>query len=78
MRFKNESLKKSAAWAVEALRVEGGLGGVIALDNKGNGSQVIPELIAFAYLFYSCHADELARDVSWYYWDGRDTSDSYF
>jgi len=33
----NESLKKAAAHAVEDLRRNGGIGGVIALDNTGNG-----------------------------------------
>ncbi|KAI0344637.1 asparaginase [Trametopsis cervina] len=36
MRYLNESLHKATEHCVEELRKDGGLGGVIALDNKGN------------------------------------------
>lgn len=36
MRYLNESVRKAAKHCVEELRQDGGIGGVIALDNKGN------------------------------------------
>ncbi|KAF7983282.1 hypothetical protein HWV62_22932 [Athelia sp. TMB] len=36
VRLLHEPLHKAAAWAVEDLRKEGGAGGVIAVDNRGN------------------------------------------
>ncbi|KAI0082020.1 asparaginase [Panus rudis PR-1116 ss-1] len=38
MRYKHESVKKAAQHCVEELRQDGGIGGVIALDNKGHGT----------------------------------------
>jgi L-asparaginase / beta-aspartyl-peptidase len=40
MRYKNESLEQASKHCVEALRKDGGLGGVIALDNAGNGESL--------------------------------------
>ena len=37
MKYLHESVHKAAAHCVEELRHDGGDGGVIALDNKGNG-----------------------------------------
>jgi hypothetical protein len=37
MQYLNEPVFKAAQSAVEALRREEGIGGVIALDDKGNG-----------------------------------------
>jgi L-asparaginase / beta-aspartyl-peptidase len=36
MQYLNEPVDKAAKSAVEALRREGGIGGVITLDDKGN------------------------------------------
>lgn len=38
MKFSNISLEKAAVAAVEELRRDGGIGGVIAIDNEGNGA----------------------------------------
>lgn len=37
MQYLNEPLKKSTQFVVDDLRVAGGDGGVIAIDNVGNG-----------------------------------------
>jgi hypothetical protein len=37
MQYLNEPVHKAAQSVVEALRREEGVGGVIALDNQGNG-----------------------------------------
>ena len=37
MRYLNETLDKAANRAIQDLLKEGGIGGVIALDNHGNG-----------------------------------------
>lgn len=37
MKYLGESLKKASLHCVEELRKDEGIGGVIALDNKGNG-----------------------------------------
>jgi beta-aspartyl-peptidase (threonine type) len=37
IRYLGESLEKAAEYAVEELHQHGGIGGVIALDNMGNG-----------------------------------------
>jgi hypothetical protein len=37
MQYLNEPVHKAARSVVEALRREEGIGGVIALDNQGNG-----------------------------------------
>jgi hypothetical protein len=37
MQYLDESVHKAARSVVEALRREDGVGGVIALDNEGNG-----------------------------------------
>jgi len=38
MQYRNESLHKATRWAVNSLKVDGGAGGVIALDSAGNVS----------------------------------------
>ena len=40
MQYLGEPLDKAARWVVEALRKEHGAGGVIALDNEGNGKRL--------------------------------------
>lgn len=37
MKYLHEPLAKAAKYCVEELRHDGGIGGVIALDNQGNG-----------------------------------------
>jgi hypothetical protein len=39
MQYLNEPVHKAARWVVEALRRDEGVGGVIALDNQGNGKR---------------------------------------
>ena len=39
MQYLNEPVHKAARWVVEALRKDEGVGGVIALDNQGNGKR---------------------------------------
>lgn len=39
MQYLDEPVQKAAQSVVEALRREGGVGGVIALDNHGNGTR---------------------------------------
>lgn len=38
MKYLHEPLAKAARHCVEELRRDGGVGGVIALDNQGNGT----------------------------------------
>lgn len=38
VKYLGESLQKATEYAVEELRQHGGIGGVIALDNAGNGT----------------------------------------
>lgn len=40
MQYLGEPLHKAAQWVVGALHKEHGAGGVIALDNEGNGEQL--------------------------------------
>jgi hypothetical protein len=42
MQYLNEPVHKAARWVVEALRRDEGVGGVIALDNQGNGKREVP------------------------------------
>ena len=45
MKYLHEPLEKAAKHCVEELRRDGGVGGVVALDNRGNGMSVInPDL----------------------------------
>jgi beta-aspartyl-peptidase (threonine type) len=37
MQYKGQNLKDAATGVIEDLKQAGGMGGVIALDNKGNG-----------------------------------------
>lgn len=39
MQYLNEPVHEAARWVVEALRKDEGVGGVIALDNQGNGKR---------------------------------------
>ena len=39
MQYLNEPVRKAARWVVEALQKDEGVGGVIALDNQGNGKR---------------------------------------
>ena len=41
VRFGGESLKAASDNCIEELRVDGGLGGVIALDHEGNGKNFV-------------------------------------
>jgi hypothetical protein len=56
---------KAARWVVEALRRDEGVGGVIALDNQGNGKKgtVLTEAETKAYPRDSVNAAELSRYV---------------
>lgn len=38
MKYLNQSVDNASGWTISKLLVEGGLGGVIALDNDGNGA----------------------------------------
>jgi isoaspartyl peptidase/L-asparaginase-like protein (Ntn-hydrolase superfamily) len=68
VRYLNETLDKAANRAVQDLVKDGGIGGVIALDNHGNG-EFVPEgsLQLMKLHFKSVHALELSRHVSWSY-----------
>lgn len=37
MQYFHESIEDATAWAVKELEKQGGIGGIIALDNQGNG-----------------------------------------
>lgn len=70
VRLLHEPLKKAAKHAVDDLRKEGGLGGVIALDRAGNGKAC--NLFLNEWLIEYCirasrsgHATELSGDVPW-------------
>ncbi len=52
VRYEKVSLQKAARDAVEDLRKDGGVGGVIALDNHGNGEQYTNS----AFLSYNAEA----------------------
>ena len=63
MQYLDESVHKAGRTVVEALRREEGAGGVIALDNQGNGECCTPvETTTTAYPQDSGNAAEL----SWY------------
>lgn len=64
MQFGHESMDKAAKACVSELKEAGGLGGVIALDNKGNGEQSPNVMLPiFEQLGCSHDAIELRRDV---------------
>lgn len=62
MQYLDESVHKAARSVVEALRREEGAGGVIALDNKGNG-ECCTQVGAVAHPRDSGNAAELSGDV---------------
>jgi len=62
MQYLGESVHKAARWVVEALRREEGVGGVIALDNKGNG-ECCTAVETMAHPRDSGNAAELSGDV---------------
>jgi len=64
VKYLHEPLESAAKHAVEDLRQNGGTGGVIALDNLGNGAWdcSLPSLVPLPVL-RSRHAVELERDV---------------
>jgi L-asparaginase / beta-aspartyl-peptidase len=45
MQYLDEPVHKAARWVVEALRRDEGIGGVIALDNQGNGKGYLQNLL---------------------------------
>jgi hypothetical protein len=64
MQYLNEPVHKAAQSVVEALRREGGIGGVIALDDEGNGKDPTSMVGAISNERHSCDATELSRYVS--------------
>lgn len=56
MRYLQESVDEAAKHCVEELRQNGGIGGVIALDNEGNGT---PQFIAA----YMRNTDDLCQSL---------------
>jgi beta-aspartyl-peptidase (threonine type) len=77
-RLLSEPLEKAAQHAVDDLRIDGGLGGVIALDRCGNGK--IVAILSATYSWSSRksgYADELLRDVSWGNSGGRRAQNSH-
>lgn len=68
MRFLSEPVKKAAECAVEDLRKDGGIGGVIVLDRQGNGMYLHHFITVIRTdPSYSGNGFELSRDVSWCY-----------
>jgi hypothetical protein len=67
MKFLYEPVEKAARCAVEDLRKDGGIGGVIALDRRGNGMCFTKFSLQLygSTLFCSGNDTELPRDVSW-------------
>ena len=65
MQYLNEPMHKAARWVVEALRRDEGVGGVIALDNQGNGkrSTVSTEAETMAHPRDSVNTAELSGHV---------------
>ena len=65
MQYLNEPVHKAARWVVEALRRDEGVGGVIALDNQGNGKRgnVATEAETKAHPRDSVNTAELSRYV---------------
>jgi isoaspartyl peptidase/L-asparaginase-like protein (Ntn-hydrolase superfamily) len=64
VRLLHEPLKKAAQNVVEELRAHGGLGGVIALDHKGNGKVIYIYNCDILIIIASFYAHELPRNVS--------------
>ena len=52
VKYLHEPLSIAAKACVEELRRDGGIGGVIVLDNAGNGELLIHPRIAFAHFAY--------------------------
>jgi isoaspartyl peptidase/L-asparaginase-like protein (Ntn-hydrolase superfamily) len=80
MQYLGEPMHKAAKWVVEALHKEHGAGGVIALDNEGNGEQLaaILKWRRPATDGRSRNAPELSRHVSRVGSRGRGAEDCYF
>ena len=55
MKYLHEPLSIAAKACVEELRRDGGIGGVIVLDNAGNGELLIHSRVAFAHFAYLWH-----------------------
>lgn len=73
----HEPLKKAARHAVEDLRAHGGLGGVIALDHKGNGKAISIYICDVLVIIISVYAHEFSRDVPWSHSRRRSAQDRY-
>lgn len=76
MQYLGESVTTAADWVVEDLRVHDGVGGVIALDEAGNGKHlispcVLSSALIMALLFHSGVVLELPRHVSRCHQGGR-------
>ena len=54
MKYLNESVEQAARSCVEELRQNGGIGGVIALDNKGHGAYTVRS--RFSNVLIDCRA----------------------
>ena len=63
MQYLGESVHKAARSVVEALRREEGEGGVIAVDNQGNGECCCAPVDTMAHPRDSGNAAELSGDV---------------
>lgn len=66
MKYLHEPLSKAAKACVEDLRRDGGMGGVIALDNRGNGECYLHRYTASWLLLtpdFSSNASELFGNV---------------
>jgi isoaspartyl peptidase/L-asparaginase-like protein (Ntn-hydrolase superfamily) len=64
VRLLHEPLKKAAQNVVQELHAHGGLGGVIALDHKGNGKVIYIYNCDILIIIASFYAHELPRNVS--------------
>lgn len=80
MKYGGKSLETAAAVAIEELRVHGGEGGLIAVDDRGNGAvqhRVLrrPQLTNLVSL--SHHAIELLWNVPWSHSEGWNATGGY-
>jgi isoaspartyl peptidase/L-asparaginase-like protein (Ntn-hydrolase superfamily) len=78
MQYLGESVQKAARSVVEALRRDDGAGGVIALDNEGNGKRRTWLLSGtMTYPRDSGNSAELSGYVPWAGTRGRGDEDSH-
>ena len=67
MQYLHEPLETACREAVTELFDGGGMGGVVALDDEGNGSSPFRDLLPLSDPLYSSNVPELPWNVPWSY-----------